>query len=104
MTKRWGSQDPSEPEIIRPGETNLREMERRWREQLGDFETSTHHIYVRRIGPFGLIAFYLMAGVIVALLFAFTVSAFLFLLPVAMVLVAAAFIASWLRRPSHGPW
>ncbi|MCL2453520.1 MAG: hypothetical protein FWD08_07770 [Alphaproteobacteria bacterium] len=104
MMKHWGSQDPSEPEIIRPGETNLREMEGGWREQLGDFETSTHHIYVRRIGPFGLIAFYLMTGVMVALLFAFTVSAFLILLPVAMVLVAGIFIVSWLRRPSHGHW
>jgi len=98
MTKRWHSEEFPEPEIFPPGKPDPQGLR-----QQGGFETHTQHIYVRRIGPLGLITLTLMTGVIGALLFAFTLSAFLILLPVIGILMVIAFIMNWLRRPSHWP-
>ncbi|HUZ91311.1 MAG TPA: hypothetical protein VMU78_05345 [Methylocella sp.] len=89
----------SEPEIIPPGQTDLREMKSRWGKVSTD-EKSFHRIYVSRIGPFGL-PFFLLGGLFAASLLVFALSAFLLLLPVAGVVLAAALFTGLLRGRSR---
>jgi hypothetical protein len=92
----------SEPEIIPPGQTDFREMESRWGKVSTD-EKSFHHIYISRIGPFGTLPFFLLGGLLAAGLVVFAVSAFLILLPVAGVVLAAALVTALLRGRSRWP-
>ena len=93
----------SEPEIIPPGHTDLREMESRWGERISTDEHSFHRIYVSRIGPFGLLPFFLLGGLFAAGLLVFALGAFLILLPVAGFVLAAALFAGLLRGRTRWP-
>ena len=90
-------QHKSEPEIIPPGRAYGSEPETTfWRRGVVE-ERGSHRIFVHRIGPFGLVPFLLLGGMIAIALLIFLLGAFLILLPVAGVVIAAAIIAGLLR-------
>jgi hypothetical protein len=93
----------SEPEIIPPGRFDIREARNGWGWAAAN-EHETHRIYVTRTGPFGLLPFFLLAGVIGAVLFFFMLGAFLILIPAAGVILAAAVFGRLLQgRSSRWP-
>lgn len=92
-----------EPEIIPPGRTDMREAESKLRGRLFEGEQSVHRIYVTKSGPFGLLPFFLLAGVIAAAFFVFVLGAFLILLPLAGFALAAAIVTGLLRGRSRWP-
>jgi hypothetical protein len=85
----------SEPEILPPS----RESEA-WGGRSVE-ERGTHRIYVTRVGPFGLLPFMLLGGIISIALLVFLFGFLLILIPVAGVVLAAAIVASLLRGPSR---
>jgi hypothetical protein len=88
----------SEPEILPPGEGGGREPDYPlWGR--GPFERGVHRIYVTRVGPFALLPYALLGGVLAIAFFAFLFGFLLILLPVAGLVFAAATIASFLRGP-----
>lgn len=90
----------SEPEILPPERSGHGRM--RW-ESVDQF--GTHRIYVRKLGPFSILGFGLLFGIIVAAVLALFLGAVLIALPVIFVLVAAAIIAGLLRpRPPQRRW
>jgi hypothetical protein len=93
----------SEPEIIPPGKMDIREMEGRLRGRVPTDAYSFHRVYISRTGPFGLLPFFLLAGVIGAVLLIFMASAFLILIPVAGVILAASLFAGLLRGRARWP-
>jgi len=93
----------TEPEIIPPGHTDIREVESRLWGRVSTGEHSFHRIYVSRIGPFGLLPFFLLTGFFVAAMLVFAWGAFLILLPVAGFVLAAALFAGLLRGRSRWP-
>lgn len=106
MTNRrfHGSDEhPREPEILPPGRTDLREAESELRRKLFEGQQSFQRIYVAKTGPFGLLPFFVLAGVIAATFFVFVLGAFLILLPIAGFLLAAAVVTGLLRGPSRWP-
>ena len=106
MTNRrfpGGGEHSPEPEILPPGRTDLREAESELRRKLFEGEQSFHRIYVAKTGPFGLLPFFVLAGVIAATFFVFVLGAFLILLPIAGFLLAAAVVTGLLRGRSRWP-
>jgi hypothetical protein len=93
----------SEPEIIPPGHTDIREVESRLWGRVSTGEHSFHRIYVSRISPFGLLPFFLLGGLFAAGVLVFALGAFLILLPVAGFVLAAALFAGLLRGRSRWP-
>ncbi|MGA7385829.1 MAG: hypothetical protein WBW81_14400 [Methylocella sp.] len=91
----------SEPEIIPPGRAGGSEPESTF--LVRDVERGSHRIYVTRIGRFGLLPFFLLGGLILIALLIFVVGAFLILIPVAGVVIAAAIIAGLLRGYARWP-
>ncbi len=90
-----------EPEIIPPGRANGREPE-------GTFwgrgvERGSQHIYVTKIGGFGLLPIFLLGGLISLALLFFVVGAFLILIPLAGVVLAAAIVGGLLRGYPRWP-
>jgi hypothetical protein len=84
-----------EPEIIPPGDPRARSGQgsgdaRTWRE-------GTQRIYVARVGPFGFAMVALAAALIAALVFLFVLGAFVIVIPLAGLLLAAAIVSSMLR-------
>jgi hypothetical protein len=91
----------SEPEIIPPRRTHGGERESTfWAREV---ERGSHRIYVTKIGRFGLLPFFLLGGIISIALLIFVMGAFLILIPVAGVVLAAAIIAGLLRGYPRGP-
>jgi hypothetical protein len=85
-----------EPEILPPGQEDApAPRDEIWGQ--GTKEHSVHRIYVTRIGPFGLLPFALLGGVLTIALFAFLFGFLLILLPVAGLILAATIIGSFLR-------
>ena len=85
----------SEPEIIPPRAG----AHSQWRDTIwisGD-ESGTHRIYIRRLGPFGVILLALATGFIVALLLIVLVGALLLWIPVVATLITIAIISALLR-------
>lgn len=97
------SEHSSEPEILPPGRTDLREMESQLRGQVNTETKSFQRIYVKRIGPLGLLPLFLMTGFFAAVMLVFFLGAFLLLLPVAGIVFAAALFSGLLRGPSRWP-
>ncbi len=93
----------SEPEIIPPGRTDTREMESQFRGRINTDTNGFHRIYVSRVGPFGLLPFFLLTGFFAAAVLVFFLSAFLILLPVAGFILATALFAGLLRGRSRWP-
>src|SRR6202035_5079622 len=83
----------SEPEIIPPGGADGSEPESTF--WVREVERGSHRIYVTKIGRFGLLPFFL-GGIILIALLIFVLGAFLILIPVAGVVIAAAIIAGLL--------
>jgi hypothetical protein len=91
----------SEPEIIPPGRPDLSEPESTlWAREA---ERGSPRIYVTTIGRFGLLPFFLLGGIISIALLIFVLGAFLILIPVAGVVLAAAIIAGLLRGYPRWP-
>jgi len=87
-----------EPEIIPPGgqEDSRAPRDEVWGQRTIE-EHGFHRIYVTKVGPFGLLPFALLGGVLMIALFAFLFGFLLILLPVAGLIFAAAIIGSFLR-------
>jgi hypothetical protein len=91
----------SEPEIVPPGRADGGEPESTlW---VRDVERGSRRIYVTKIGRFGLLSFFLLGGIIMIALLIFVLGAFLILIPVAGVVIAAAIIAGLLRGYPRWP-
>ena len=88
---------PPEPEIIPPG-APLPRGSRVW---VTHDVHSTHHIYVRPIGPLGMALLTLGAGVVAAFLIVFLLGAAVFGLAAIGFLTIVAVIAGLLRGPSR---
>ena len=91
---------PTEPEIIPPGQEPTD-----WPRQKPDpwasfhvYGTGTRRIYVRRIGPVGILLLAALIGTIAALVFVVMVGAFLIWIPVAVLLFVAAIVGGLMRR------
>jgi hypothetical protein len=91
----------SEPEILPPGRADGREPESTF--WVRDVERGSHRVYVTKIGRFGLLPFFFLGGIVLIALFLFVVGAFLILIPVAGVVLAAAIIAGLLRGYPRWP-
>ena len=98
MTKRSGAdieQPRVEPEIIPPGDPRARSGDARmWRSADG-----TQRIYVARVSPFGFGMVMLIVAMIAALFFLLVVGAFIILLPLAGLFLAAVILMGLLRGP-----
>jgi len=91
---------PTEPEIIPPGQEPT-DWPRGQRDPWASFHvhgTGTHRIYVRRIGPVGILLLAALLGTIAALVFVVMVGAFLIWIPVAILLFVAAVVGALMRR------
>ncbi len=89
---------PTEPEIIPPGQEPP-EWARRQPDGWASFDLhGTRRIYVRRVGPVGILLMALLVGTIAALVFVVLVGAFLIWIPVAVLLFVAAIVGSLMRR------
>jgi hypothetical protein len=89
---------PTEPEIIPPGQEPAD-----WRHGHPDpwahFGVhGTHRIYVRRIGPIGILLIGAVIGILAALVFVMLVGAFFVAIPVAILLLVAAIVGGLMRR------
>jgi hypothetical protein len=90
----------SEPEIIPPGRTDIREAESELRRRVSEGERVFQRIYIAKAGPLGFLPFFLVAGVVAAIFLIFVLGAFLVLLPLAGFALAAAVFTGLLRgRP-----
>jgi TM2 domain-containing membrane protein YozV len=91
----------SEPEIIPPRRADGSEPESTF--WVRDVERGSHRVYVTKIGRFGLLPFFVLGGIILIALLIFVLGAFLILIPVAGVVIAAAIIAGLLRGYPRWP-
>ena len=87
-----GEPPRSEPEILPPEESVVRA---RW----ADDDGSVHRVYVAKVGPFGFILMALAMAAIAAVVAIFVVGAFLIVIPLAGLLLAAAIVAGLWRGP-----
>jgi hypothetical protein len=88
---------PTEPEIIPPGQepTGWRQGPDPW----GRFDVhGSQRIYIRRVGPVGILLFAALIGTLAALVFVVMVGAFLIWIPVAILLFVAAIVGGLMRR------
>ncbi|HUI20361.1 MAG TPA: hypothetical protein VLZ74_04885 [Methylocella sp.] len=94
---RQDNEHHSEPEIIPPGRVDFREVRSGVWGQVTSDQRDIHRIYVTRVGPWGLLPFFLLAGVIGAALLIFMLGAFLILIPLAGLVLAATIFGGMLR-------
>lgn len=89
---------PTEPEIIPPGQEPA-DWQRGRPDPWASFHVyGTRRVYVRRIGPIGLLLLAALIGTIAALVFVVAVGAFLIWIPVAVLLFVAAVVGGLMRR------
>jgi hypothetical protein len=91
----------SEPEIIPPGRADGSEPDSTF--WVREVERGSHRIYVSKVGRFGLLPYFLLGGIILIALLIFVLGAFLILIPVAGIVLAAVIIAGLLRGYSRWP-
>ena len=89
---------PTEPEIIPPGQEPAD-----WRATRPDPWAhlgvhGTHRIYVRRIGPVGILLIAALIGILAALVVVMLVGAFFVAIPVAFLLLVAMIVGTLMRR------
>ena len=90
---------PTEPEIIPPGQEPTH-WPRGQRDPWASFHvhgTGTR-VYVRRIGPIGILLLAALIGTIAALIFVVLVGALLFWIPIAILLFVTAIVGALMRR------
>jgi hypothetical protein len=83
----------SEPEIIPPGQA-----------ERGDPRFYTHRIYIGKPSPLGLILVTLIIGLLSAAMLVVLFGAFLFLLPLAVLVVTGVIVAGLVRFYFRGLW
>jgi hypothetical protein len=89
---------PTEPEIIPPGQEPA-DLRHGHPDPWAHFSVhGTHRIYVRRIGPVGVLLLAALIGTLAALVFVMLVGAFFVAIPVAILLVVAAIVGGLMRR------
>jgi hypothetical protein len=89
---------PTEPEIIPPGEEPVGWDHGRPHPWASFDVYGNRRIYVRRIGPVGILLMAALIGTIAALVFVVMVGAFLIWIPVAVLLFVAAVVGGLMRR------
>lgn len=99
---RPGQRHYAEPEIL-PPERPRRDGDRTRGPRMFTDERGTHRIYVTKIGPLGLLSFWLIAGLVSIALLVLFLGAFVILIPVLGLLFVAAVIAGVLRRFPRRP-
>lgn len=91
----------SEPEIIPPNRPDREgKAGATWTRIFVD-DQGVHRISVTKVGPLGLIAFWVVAGLLGAALLIFFLGAFVFLLPLLGVLLVIGIVASVFRAFSR---
>jgi hypothetical protein len=96
MTEKSTSRPRSEPEIIPPGKQPYSGV---WVSQAA---RGSHHIYVTKLGPFGIILLAAGIGAIFTLLLVLLLGFFLiWILPLIVTLFAVAVAAAFARRIFH---
>jgi hypothetical protein len=96
-----GRQRPTEPEIIPPGRepADLRGGQADPWAQHNVY--GTQRIFVRRIGPLGLLAIAGLIGLVAALVFVTVVGALFFMVPIIALVLVGALIGGVMRRNSR---
>jgi hypothetical protein len=91
---------PTEPEIIPPGQepADLRGGRPDPWTHFSVHGTGTHRVYVRRIGPVGILLVAALIGTLAALVFVMLIGAFFIAIPVAALLLVAAIVGGLMRR------
>jgi hypothetical protein len=89
---------PTEPEIIPPGHEPADWPPRRPDPWAAFNVNGAHRIYVRRVGPVGILLLAALIGTIAALVFVVMVGAFLVWIPIAVLLFVAAVVGGLMRR------
>ena len=89
---------PTEPEIIPPGQEPADLRNGRTDPWAHYSVHGTHRIYVGRVGPIGVLLIAALIGIIAALVFVMVVGAFFVAIPVAALLLAAAVVGGLMRR------
>jgi hypothetical protein len=103
---RPSSQDdrPVEGEILPPERPAPRDsrpsMDWRTAGWGGSDDQGLHRVHVMKVGPFGLLAFLLLFGAVVAVVFAVATTVFLFLIPIFLALIAIGLIVRFFRGGS----
>jgi hypothetical protein len=92
----------SDPEIIPPGRNGdgLGGEDVFWPREFTDVRR-THRIYITRISPLRFLPFALVSGLISIVVLLLMFGFFIFLIPVAGIVLAGALIANFLRGPSR---
>lgn len=88
----------SEPEIIPPDRAEAEAARERADRLIWIGAGGTRRIYVRRLGPLGIILLALLIGTLAALVFVVILGAFLIWIPVAILLFVAAIVGGLMRR------
>jgi hypothetical protein len=87
-----GEKPKAEPEILPPGETDLR-----WDGASGWSAHGAQRVYVARIGPFGIVLIAIAVAAIALVILVLVLGAFLLWIPVAGLLLAIAVISGMWR-------
>ena len=90
---------PTEPEIIPPGQEPTdwpRGQTDPWASFV--YGSGTRRVYVRRIGPIGILLLAALIGTIAALVFVVMVGIFVIWIPIAVLLFVAAIVGGLMRR------
>ena len=87
-----------EPEIIPPGDPALRARRNRPQNWSAGEQGGVHRVYVAKVGPFGFVLLGLVVAAIAAFVLVFVIGAFLIVIPLAGLLLAAAVISGFWRR------
>ncbi len=87
-----------EPEIIPPGDPALRARRNRPQNWSAGEQDGVHRVYVAKVGPFGFVLLGLVVAAIAAFVLVFVIGAFLIVIPLAGLLLAAAVISGFWRR------
>jgi hypothetical protein len=92
------SRPPIEPEIIPPDRNRDDPVHGRREPWMSSGGYGTRRIYIRRVGPGGILLFALMIGTLAAVVFFILLGAFLIWIPIAMLLFVAAIVGGLMRR------
>ena len=93
-----GETPRAEPEIIPPGDPASRVRRTGPQDWSGYQQDCVHRVYVAKVGPFGFVLLGLVLAAIAAFVVVFVVGAFLIVIPLAGLLLAAAVVSGFWRR------